>query len=329
MQDEVGHGSHSEFVPSARTIVWHLDEPFAISSAYATYYLARHAARKTKVVLTGDGGDELFAGYDGYADNGYLKRGVFFAPTNIAFHTLFAIARLLRPANSKFNRLLTGLARRTGSEGLRYSERLAQNSLLANSMAFKPEVFYGALTDWRANLVAHYYDGDSSGDRLHKKLLAEFKTRLVDEMLMKVDRMTMAHSLEARVPLLDHELAEFAFGLPSDMKMRRENGRYESKYIMKRAMEGILPNEIIYRKKQGFDIPVKGWLKGEFLRKVGDKVLGGHLREWGLIEPAGVIELMKRQSDSRHSYNNMLMLLLAFESWADVYHQRIGRITWG
>ena len=169
-----------------------------------------------------------------------------------------------------------GLAFGSGGEGLRYSERLAQNSFYANSMVFRPEVFLPALAAWGDNLVARYYEDLSSDDRLRKKLYAEYKTRLVDEMLMKVDRMTMAHSLEARVPLLDHKVVEFAFGLPSELKLHKNGDGYETKYILKKAMESYLPRDIIYRKKQGFNMPIRNWLTGDFRRKLGEKVINGH-----------------------------------------------------
>jgi asparagine synthase (glutamine-hydrolysing) len=94
-------------------------------------------------------------------------------------------------------------------------------------------------------------------------------------------------------------------------------------------MEAYLPRDIIYRKKQGFNIPVGHWLKGDFLASVGQKVLNGHLREWGVIDQRGVAELIKRQSEGQPHYSNILMILLAFETWVDVYQGRIGKISWG
>jgi asparagine synthase (glutamine-hydrolysing) len=315
------------FLDDFDTIAWHLDEPFAVSSAFATYYLARHAAKKTKVVLTGDGGDELFAGYEGYKNNHYLKGAALSWPVDRVFRLVFASARLTGSGDRSMNRLLNGLRRRSGSEGLRYSEQIAQNSLLASSLAFSQDVFNSSLSAWKSNLVARYYDEMPSRGRLFRKLYAEYKTRLVDEMLMKVDRMTMAHSLEARVPLLDHKVVEFAFGVPSDLKLHKDAEGYQSKYILKKAMGAYLPHDIIYRKKQGFNIPVRHWLEGDFLETIRDKILNGHLRDWGLIDQRGVLELIKGQSEGQPHNSNILMILLAFESWADVYQSRIGGIT--
>lgn len=316
------------FLNDYEQITWHLDEPFAISSAYATYYLAKHAAKKTKVVLTGDGGDELFAGYEGYKNNSYQNSKVLSSVYAASFNILFSLVRNLNKSSMISNRLLTGLRRHSGTEGLRYSEQVAQNSLHANSMVLSRDLFFTSLISWGNNLMAHYYDELDTSDSLHKKLYAEYKTRLVDEMLMKVDRMTMAHSLEARVPLLDHNIVEFAFNLPSTMKLHnKNNGELISKYILKKSMESYLPHEIIYRKKQGFNLPVKNWLKGTFLKTVGEKVLDGNLRKLGLIDIGGVENLIKHQSDSQHNYNNMLLILLALETWINVSQERLGQIT--
>ena len=317
------------FLDDLDDIVWHLDEPFAVSSAYATFYLARSAARQMKVVLTGDGGDELFAGYQGYQNDAYT-RGL--GPKGLvdALHGLVSTgARVGLLRGHASNRLLTGLARRSGSEGLRYSEQVAQNSLHSLSLALSRDVFLPALETWRQNLMARYYDAALSPDRLGRKLYAEYKTRLVDEMLMKVDRMTMAHSLEARVPLLDHHVVESAFHLPSSLKLGRNvESAVESKYALKKFMAAYLPEDIIYRRKQGFDIPVKSWLQGPFLDAMGERLLGGHLRKAGLVREEGVRTLLTRARDTGHNYSTMLMVLLALEAWTDVYSRRVGTVSW-
>jgi len=322
------HTINESFMDDLGSMAWHLDEPFAISSAFATYYLSAHAARKTKVVLTGDGGDELFAGYLGYTNDHYLGSASPFLPVATLFRVLLTLMRSSRSSSPALLRVLNGLGKRCGSEGLRYSNQVAQNSFHGCSAAFSPDYFYPAISAWPENLVAHYYDSLGSEDRLRRKLFAEYKTRLVDEMLMKVDRMTMAHSLEARVPLLDHKVIEFAFGLPSYMKLRRQNGESITKYILKKTMESHLPQDIIYRKKQGFNVPVKTWLTGKFLERVGDAVLDGRLREAGVINSKGVGALLERQAAGQYNYNNLLLILLVMEYWADAYESRIGAISW-
>jgi len=315
------------FLDDLEAMAWHLDEPFAVSSAYATWYLARYAATQMKVVLTGDGGDELFAGYAGYRNEAYLSSGSNLARALYGLVAAGARSGLVRGATG--DRLVTGLARRSGSEGLRYSEQVAQNSLYALSMVLSRDVFLHTLHAWRDNLMARYYDDAASPDRLGRKLYAEFRTRLVDEMLMKVDRMTMAHSLEARVPLLDHHVVESACRLPSRLKLGRgADGAPESKFALKKVMEAYLPREIIYRRKQGFDVPVRQWIEGPFLGIVGERLLGGRLRRAGLVSEEGVRALLARAGDTAHNYASMLMVLLALEAWADVYERRVGAIGW-
>ena len=310
-------------------ISWHLDEPFAVSSAYATFYLAKSAAEHTKVVLTGDGGDELFAGYSGYTNDAYLRHPSWVATTLTGIYSVTYLAeRLTKTRNKKIYRLLSALCGRSGSEGLRYSGQVAQNSLYAMSLVLEDEVFLASLGFWRDNLLARYYDACESKERLLKKLYSEYMTRLVDEMLMKVDRMTMAHSLEARVPLLDHKVVEYAFQIPAGLKLRVTDDGQATKYVLKKAMEKYLPRDIIYRNKQGFNIPIKHWMHGAFLAKVSEKVLDGVLVKNGIVDREGVIRLLKLQKDGAHNYNNMLMLLLAFEVWVESYRQNIGEINW-
>jgi asparagine synthase (glutamine-hydrolysing) len=315
------------FLDDLPAMAWHLDEPFAISSAWATWYLARHAASRMKVVLTGDGGDELFAGYEGYQNDDYVHRPGPGGLVDGLYGLVRASAGFVRGAAA--DRLLTGLARHAGSEGLRYSEQVAHNSLHALSVGLSRDVFLPALDAWRDNLMARYYDTAPAPDRLGRKLYAEYQTRLVDEMLMKVDRMTMAHSLEARVPLLDHRVVESAFLLPSRLKLGRgPDGRPEGKHALKRVMLDYLPPEIIYRRKQGFYIPVQGWMQGPFLAGLRERLLSGRLRAAGLLRPQGVETLFGRARATGHNYSSMLMALLALETWADVYARRVGTVTW-
>jgi asparagine synthase (glutamine-hydrolysing) len=320
----------ADFANDLDRIAWHLDEPFAIGSAYATYYLARYAASELKVVLTGDGGDELFAGYEGYGNDRYLQGSIVGRLADLNVSLIRAASRTASGRAILVPRILPGLLHRSGGEGLRYSEQVSQNNLGALSTALRPEAFVRCVQDWSDNLVAKYYDELSSPDRLARKLYADYKTRLVDEMLMKVDRMTMAHSLEARVPLLDHKLVELAFQLPSTMKRRALNGGgYESKYVVKRVMEKYLPRDIVYREKHGFNVPVGVWMGNGLSDRIGERLLGGALQEAGILSRRGVRRLLDGAGSDARANHGMLMALVALESWAEAYQQRVGRILWG
>lgn len=315
-----------KFLVDFDKICWHLDEPFAISSAYATYYLAKSASHKAKVVLTGDGGDELFAGYTGYTNDTYLHQFPLNSLIKNCYGLLLHSTKFTKTNDRLFRRLLIGLRIRIGTEGLRYSEQIAQNSFHAMGLLFSPDFFTHCLSSWDKNLAASYYDSLASTDKLTKKLFAESKTRLVDEMLMKVDRMTMAHSLEARVPLLDHKIVEYAFKIPADLKLHHSTEGTTTKFILKKAMEKHLPKDIIYRKKQGFNIPTREWLHGEFLDTIAGQLQEGLLVKEGLITREGIELLTNQQKRSEHNHSNMLMSLLAFETWANSYKTRLGSL---
>jgi asparagine synthase (glutamine-hydrolysing) len=318
---------NAKIVQDLPTIAWHLDEPFAISSAFATYYLARSAAARTKVVLTGDGGDELFAGYEGYKNDAYLGHAGSPAFYGAAFGAARAILGLYGNISSDKRRLLGGLRRRSGPEGLRYSEQVSLNGMRSVSLSLTGRAFGHFLRSWETNLMAYYYDELGDADRLRRKLHAEFKTRLVDEMLMKVDRMTMAHSLEARVPLLDHHVVERAYRTPTGLKLRTVNGQRVGKYVLKKCLESHLPRDIVYRRKQGFNIPVRHWLDSAMLALVRERAHDGLLRRAGIVDVAGLDRLIAEHTAGTHNATNMLLLLLSFEAWADAYTQRVGNIS--
>jgi asparagine synthase (glutamine-hydrolysing) len=139
--------------------------------------------------------------------------------------------------------------------------------------------------------------------------------------------MTMAHALEARVPLLDHHVVELAYRMPSDMKLQAVNGQRQGKYILKKCLEKHLPADIVYRRKQGFNIPVRHWLDDTLLAHIRERAMEGHLRRWGIVDGAGIERLVTEHATGTYDATNMLLLLLTFEAWADAYTQRVGNIS--
>jgi len=278
-----------------------------------------------KVVLTGDGGDELFAGYEGYKNNNYLSQQ-FPSIIKILYQCCYAVEKICRSENIRIMQLLAGFLRRQGSEGRRYSEQVAQSSLFAMSAILTSDVFFTGIEAWQNNLLAFYYDSLDTEDKLLRKLYAEFKTRLVDEMLMKVDRMTMAHGLEARVPLLDHQLVEFAFQIPSDLKLRKNHHQSIGKYIFKKTMEQYLPKNIIYRDKKGFNIPIKYWMRGDFLKKIKPTIFDGSLVKYNIINKNNLEKLYQKQLEGKQDFSNLILLLYSFETWVNIYTSKFGNI---
>ena len=184
-----------------------------------------------------------------------------------------------------------------------YTRRLRRTISAASASPRTSEPFasvYGRLGDF---------------DRTNGELYLDLKTYLADDILVKVDRMSMAPSLEARVPLLDHKLVEFAFPLPGSVKLRG----LETKWIFKKTMERLLPMETLYRKKEGFSIPIKHWLRTD----LKDMMLGyldeKRLREEGLFEPAAVGAMIKAHLNGRENYSHQLWALLVFEIWKENY----------
>lgn len=301
---------HHEFVVDAdaveamRDLVWYFDEPFGDSSALPTHLVSKMAVGHVKMVLSGDGGDELFAGYERYRK----------------YQTLLEIRnRSLGLAGVGLRALSAVLPGATGVRLGRIGQRLEQEFpddylsgvALCNradlALVLKPEL---ARLDPFASVRHHFLDGDAEG--LDRILRGDMATYLSDDIMVKVDRMTMANSLEARAPLLDHKLLEFAARLPADMKLRGGTG----KYLFKQVARDLLPAEVLDKPKQGFAIPVARWLRGELRERMTDTLTSASFRQRGLFEPAGVERCMARHLAGTHDHSELLWLLLTYETWA-------------
>ena len=309
---------HHEFdltpnlVEALPRIVWHADEPFAISSALPLYFLAQLARQHVKVVLTGDGGDEVFAGY--------TWRHVHFPEAG---------AGLLRRWRRLARRLLNGLTGRGGpmdAVGPRPSTG-RDDRYVRSFCCYQDEELDGLLTDeaaarvrraWVGNITQRYYDQFADADQLRRKLYTDVKSTLVSEMLTKVDRMTMASGLEARVPFLDHHLLEWAFQIPSGYKMR---GR-EGKLVVKKAMERYLPSELLYRPKHGFNVPMPVWMRGELREFVQDSLAEETVKRRGLFRPDRVTRLVQDHLAGRTDASNRILVLLMMELWFERFVDR-------
>jgi asparagine synthase (glutamine-hydrolysing) len=264
---ELFHSSHHEQTvsPNALEVIdklaWHYDEPFADSSAVPTYYVCQVARQHVTVALGGDGGDESFAGYRRYYFDQWENKLRQFAPApwrKAVFHPLGKMYPGLAWAPRMFRAKATFQSlSRSPLEGY-------FNSVSIFRPDEKERLFRG---DFRKSLAGydslgvlqHYYDRAGTADLLSRIQYVDIKTYLTDDILTKVDRASMAVSLEVRAPLLDHELMEMVAAMPSSLKLRGRTG----KYIFKKAMEPVLPHDIVYRSKQGFAVPLNRWFRGE------------------------------------------------------------------
>ena len=246
-------------IDTIEKLSWHYDEPFADSSALPTYFVSRVAREKVTVALSGDGGDENFAGYSRYfmdqQENRMRRflplamRKVVFGPLGALYPKMDWAPRFVR-AKSTFQSLacdpLEGYF-----ESVSTFRKYEKPSILSSDLQHRLAGY-----DSR-DLFRDYYRSADTDDPLSRILYVDVKTYLTDDILTKVDRASMANSLEVRCPLLDHKLMELAASMPSNLKLR---GR-TSKYIFKKAMEKYLPNDIIYRDKMGFAIPLAKWFR--------------------------------------------------------------------
>ena len=292
-----------DVVSIVEDLTWYLDEPFGDTSAIPTYMVSKLASEHVKVVLSGDGGDELFAGYDKYVTEARERQRDRLPRPLRALAG--AIGRVI-PEGVSGRRFLTHLALEGpqryldastlfGGEDLRKLfqpdayRRLAQHDPLAESLA---ALQHGG-ADWLAS--AQYRD-------LH--------TYLPLDILTKVDRATMAHSLEARPPLLDHRLVEFAATVPARFRLRDGT----TKYLFKQAMRGILPDAIIDRQKRGFAVPLATWFRGDLAGFARDLLLSTRCRERGFFDTRYIERLLALNERGRN-LDLQLWTVMSFELW--------------
>jgi asparagine synthase (glutamine-hydrolysing) len=296
-------------------IVGHFDEPFGDPSAIPTYYLSKLAADHVKVVLSGDGGDELFAGYDRYGVD--LRRS--------RFDALPQPARvLLRAASDRFP---DGWP---GKRWLRNVSLPARQRYLENNSYLAPRDLNRLLTrEFQMTLIRDagadrifegHFDQARQGSWLAQLQYLDIKTYLPADVLTKVDRMSMAHSLEAREPLLDQRLVEHVAGLPDAMKYR--DG--VSKYLLKKVAEKMLPSEIIHRKKQGFGVPLEYWFRKDQLNGyVRDVLFDSRTRGRGIVEPDEAARVLQRYERGEKELASTIWLLVVMEVWCRLYMDRV------
>jgi asparagine synthase (glutamine-hydrolysing) len=323
---------HHELVvrPDAAAILpklaWHYDEPFADSSAVPTYCVAEMTRRHVTVALNGDAGDESFGGYDRYLANnlaasfdrlpgaGVLRRairaGLWVWPRN-SRRTSFL---------SRGRRFLDGLAE---DRERRYAHWFCQFHGERKRELCTPEFRAAAgLADDLETLLALYRESDAP-EFADATLGVDAALYLPDDLLVKVDIASMAHSLEARSPFLDHEFMEFAATIPADLKVR---GRVK-KYILKRALTGLLPDEILHRPKMGFGVPIDHWLRHELRDLAQDALLGPRALARGYFRRETVKRLLEEHVAGRANWHYPLWTLLMLELWHRTFIDEDGALA--
>jgi len=292
-----------DVVQIVEDLAWYLDEPFGDTSAIPTYMVSKLAAEHVTVVLTGDGGDELFGGYDKYVTEGREQQYPR-APRSVRA-VLGAVGRVM-PEGMPGRRFLRHLA----LDG-------AQRYLDASTMFRADEVrrllqpgAYEQVVQHDPTVHALSCLDDFGSDWLSAIQYCDLHTYLPLDILTKVDRMTMAHSIEARPPLLDHKLVEFAARVPASLRV--QNGA--TKHLFKRAMRGVLPHHIINRTKHGFAVPLARWFRGELSTFVRDLLFSDRCRRRGLFNEAYIERLLRLHARGR-DIDLQLWTLLSLELW--------------
>ncbi|HVL69548.1 MAG TPA: asparagine synthase (glutamine-hydrolyzing) [Vicinamibacterales bacterium] len=294
-------------------LAWHFDEPFADSSAVPTYYVSKAARELVTVALSGDGGDELWAGYAHHKVEHLEQRAR--AALGPARHVASWVGHAL-PLSVKGARSLRHLG--TPSEQA-YALKHVNGTFGRDARARLYSRDFVARLDGADALtpLRDAYLACASPDPMDRVLYADARTYMIDDVLTKVDRMSMAVSLEAREPLLDHKLLEFAARVPTTLKLK--NGR--SKYLLRRLLERRVPRSITERGKSGFAAPIGEWLRGPLAPMTADLLLDGRLRGRGIFDEREVrrvwTEHRTGRADHRHRLWQLVMLELWFRTFID------------
>ena len=308
----IGAEHHEEVVEADAVsildeLVWYFDEPFADSSAIPTYLVSKMAAQHVKMVLSGDGGDEAFGGYDRYQKyrvidrlrklggnnvSKALKGAAHFFPHDIKSRVAWLSQRVAQPYPDNY---LSGVAICTPD--LAYE-------LISNSSIDRG---YGAL--------GNIFNKHTQSNPLDSIIAGDIKSYLLDDILVKVDRMSMATSLEARAPLLDYQLMEFAASLPVEYKINKK----VTKFLLKKVSEKYLPQSILTKKKQGFGIPLAAWFRTTLKDMMFDIIESQRFRERGIFDVEMTRSILEKHVNKEKDFSEQLWSILVFELWARAY----------
>ncbi len=302
--------SPGQFFGELPKMIWHEDEPLGFDSSIPLYFVSKLAQRHVKVVLTGEGSDEIMAGYGRYTKAlkllQYGEKYENFTPYFLRSAVKSGVATLPNSLNRKLNR--TFLSREADVENL-FFDNFAIFPKAMQSKLFTPETKARIGEENPYFYQKRWFEENDAKDLLDKLLYADTKTYL-HELLMKQDQMSMAASIESRVPFLDHKLVEYTAKLPEKMKIR---GR-ETKWILREAMRGILPDEILTRPKMGFPVPLGNWLRNEFKNFVDEYVLSERTLQRGIFNADFVREMVAAHNAGEDNATRIFRLI-NFEIW--------------
>lgn len=321
--DHVEERVKANLIASLPEMIWHLDEP-SDPIAACMFQAARLASRYVKVVLGGDGGDELFAGFDRYVGSRYIDL--------YKLLPMLLRARIIGPV---LGSLPDSFTYKSLTQKLRWVHQLSMQQDLAGQYAEatcffrfsheqKHELYQGQL--WRelgdrnsAAAITGPFNEAEAEDALDRMLYSDFVTRLPEHSLMLTDRMTMAHSLEARSPFLDHELVELLAKVPANIKVKNSS----PKHFMRELARDYLPDSILRRKKQGFMFPIAYWFRTDLFPLVSEVIENSHFIKEGWFNKAAIQRLLTEHRNHHNDHHVRLWMLLNLELWHQRYIQGI------
>lgn len=317
--------NHKEFIVEPKgleilpKLIYHFEEPYADSSAMPTYYVSQLARKHVTVALNGDGGDESFAGYPWY---GVHKMAKFYEKIPVtlqrfASHVLKMNHHYMK-SNSSYRalRFANGIGETAQERYLRYMAYFHPDEKSALYTPEFTEQVRGANT---ARFITELFDQAKNFELVDQALYTDVHSYLPDDLLVKVDIATMSNSLEARSPFLDHEFMELIARMPSKLKLHR----FEQKYILKRAIEPLVPKENIYRKKMGFGVPIEHWFRGKEEKYISSILLSKKSFIRKLVNENAIRKLLHEHKNTKINHSNRLWALLTLEMW----HSEFFKVT--
>jgi asparagine synthase (glutamine-hydrolysing) len=303
-----------EKIETIEKLAWHYDEPFADSSALPTYFVSQVAREIVTVALSGDGGDENFAGYTRYFMDRQENRMRSLLPLTMRRAVFGPLARIY-PKMDWAPRVFRA---KTTFQSLSFDHPEGYFDSVSTFRTYeKPSILSAdlkrSLRDYEtADLFREYYSKADTPDPLSRIQYLDVKTYLTDDILTKVDRASMANSLEVRCPLLDHKLMELVAAMPSDLKLRGSTG----KYVFKKAFEPSLPEEILYRQKMGFGVPLASWFRNGVRDYAREFILD---REDPYLSTEFVKKMWNQHQSGVRDRSGHLWNVLMFRLWLDKY----------
>lgn len=317
---------HHEMTISARDFAdflpkyaWHMEEPVCEPTAVALYYVSQLASKFVKVLISGEGGDEAFAGYPNYRNMLWLERLKSAAgPFNGALSSVLSVFNgILGSAQLKRYLPLMKLP----LESYYYSRISNPNTFFNShsSVLYSSDFAHSVSKEHSIRAVKRYLSGATATGAVNKMLYVDTKTSLPDDLLLKADKMTMANSVELRVPLLDHKVLEFAASLPESFKVRG----FTTKYIAKEALRKRVPQEILDRKKVGFPVPYGAWLRTELKDMVHDVLLDRETLARGYFKKSCIENLIKEHEESE-CFPKEILSLVSLELWHRAFLGKAG-----